>query len=247
MPETSELSAFVRLLRAQGLAVGGDARALVTPPRGDGGPETTIELPEDLLVAYLDALGRSYAPFDDDPRATARNLLAVQLADELTVDHGGGVNRVRRVALVDGDGGPQLVEQRTDDPGPPPTDGPHDDPAVFATELEALAAFLRDQGVDAVADPAGATLRVTGGGDTVTLELRPDLYRRWFEAAQEEFEAIGGEPRDHAWRLWCRMVATLPTRSPAKRVALVESPDGEVLLRPDEDGPERAWSAEPGT
>lgn len=244
-----EVEAVVRLLRAQGLAVGGDARALVTPPRGDGGPETTIELPEDLLVAYLDGLGRSYAPFDDDPRATARGLLAVQLADELTADHGGGANRIRRVALVEGDEGPRLVEERTDDPPPRPTtgDAPHDDPAVFAAELETLAAYLRDQGLDAVADPAGATLRLTGGDDTLTVALRPDLYRRWFDATEEELEAIGGDPREHAWRLWCRTVASLPARSPATHVALVASPDGNVLLRPTEPREPRVWSAEPGT
>ena len=133
-------------------------------------------------------------------------------------------------------------------PGPPPADGPHDDPAVFTAELEALAAFLRGQGVDAVADPAGATLRLTGADEPVTVALRGDLYRRWFEATEEELEAIGGDPRGHAWQLWCRTVASLPGRSPGTRVTLVETPDGEVILRPDDPtAPGYAWSAEPGT
>jgi hypothetical protein len=251
MSGSSEVEAFLQLLRAQGVVLVDGADVPTVAPRGHGGPEAVIEFPEDLLVAYLDRLGRGYAPFDDDPRATARGLLAVQLADELADDHGGGVNRIRRVALVDGDEGPQLVEECTDDPPPRPAtgDAPHDDPAVFAAELEALAAFLRAQELDAVADPEGAAMRLSDErkAEPVTVALRPDLYRRWFETAEEEFEAIGGDPREHAWRLWCRTVAAALTRSPGPRLALAEAPDGEVLLRPEASGPALAWSAEPGT
>lgn len=257
---SSELAALLRLLQERGLVVGGDADTVTVAPRHHDGPGTALDLPEELLADYLDRLGRSYAPFDDDPRAAARGLVAVRLADDLMEDHGGGTNRIRRVALVAGSDGAQWAEERSDDPGPSPTpDGvPHDDPDAFAAELDALAQFLRGQGLDAVADPRATAMRVGTAGRPpdareLALDLHPDRYRRWFAVKEDEFEAIGGEPRDHAWRLWCRLVLSILTDGPGTphRLSFAESPEGEVSLVADADGDEPPearyeWSTEPG-
>jgi hypothetical protein len=246
-----ELAALVDALRAQGVVVAADtdAGAPTVLPRGPGGPTAVLDLPEELLGAYLDDVAAGYAPFEDDPRATARSLVAVQLADQLTADHGGGVNRVRRLALVHDDDGLRLVEQRTDDAEPPPTRhvGADDEPAVYAAELRALAQTLRDQELDAVADPDRAEVRVgVATGGVVTVDLRPDLYRRYLEEQEEEYEALGGDPRAHAWTAWCRLVAGL-LRAGAPELALVVAPDGQVrLVSGATADADLGWSAEPG-
>ncbi len=123
----------------------------------------------------------------------------------------------------------------------------HDEPAVFAAELRALAGALRDHGLDAVADPDRAEVRVgVPAGGVVTVDLRPDLYRRYLEDQEEQYAALGGDPRAHAWTAWCRLVAGL-LRDGAPGLALVAAPDGEVRLVPGAaSDPDLGWSAEPG-
>ncbi|WP_133825770.1 hypothetical protein [Actinomycetospora succinea] len=245
--QETEVDALFAALRRHGLAVDTRTASPTVAPRGNGGPAAVLDLAEDLLGAYLDDVAAGYAPFEDDPRAVARGLVAVQLAEHLTADHGDGVNRVRRVSLVLDEGAPRLVEERNDDgDAPPSADGPHDDPAVFAAELEALARHLREQGFDTEAVPGRATIRIDGR----TVELPPDLYRVYLEAQEEEFEALGGDPRSHAWAAWCRLVAGL-LRDGAPGLSLATAPDGEVRLVPhptsDADpDPPLEWSAEPG-
>ncbi|MEJ2890067.1 hypothetical protein [Actinomycetospora aeridis] len=243
----TEVDALVAALRGHGLAVDATTASPTVAPRGSGGPAAVLDLAEDLLGAYLDDVAAGYAPFEDDPRDVARGLVAVHLADQLTADHGGGVNRVRRVSLVLDDGTPRLVEERTDDPDAPPSvDGPHDDPAVYASELEALARHLREQGFDTEAAPDRAAIRIGAR----TIDLPPDRCRAYLEDQEEEFEALGGDPRAHAWGAWCRLVAGLLLGG-APGLALATAPDGEVRLVPHPAGDEdadasREWSAGPG-
>lgn len=265
-PGSSEFGALVRALRAAGVEIEAepDTSSLLVAPRGDGGPTATLDIPEKLLGEYLDEVGRSYAPFDDVPRDSARGLVTVQIAGQLTADHGGGVNRVQRLTLQRDGGGLRFVEERADGPRPPPPtpDEPHDNPEVFARELDALAHELSRQGHEARADAASSTIEVgpRGHGEdarAVTIELRPDLYRRYLEAQEEEYEAIGGDPRELAWTAWCHLVGRLlvdgPPGAPGerRRLSLVTSPDGEVGLVPnapgsEPPGPGYVWSADPG-
>jgi hypothetical protein len=238
----SELDTLLAALLALGVATDPDASSPTVPPRGPCGPAAVLDLPERLLGAYLDDVAAGYAPFEDDPRAAARGLVAVQLAEQLTADHGGGVNRVRRLSLTRDDAGIHLVEQRTDDASPPEERGAHDDPEVYAVELRALARFLHTQGLEAEAVPDRAEVRV----GTVTIHLRPDLYRRYLEEHEEELDAIGGDPRSHAWQAWCRLVAGL-LRDGASGLSLEATPVGEVRLVPAGGAsPPLGWSAEPG-
>ncbi|GAA4809675.1 hypothetical protein GCM10023200_54330 [Actinomycetospora chlora] len=179
----------------------------------------------------------------------------LEILDHLTTDHGDGINHVSRLALTDGEHGLRLVEERDDDPGgrPPTPAGPHDDPAVYAAELDALARHLRCLGLDAASEPAASLVRVRPRrrephARAVTLSLRPDLYRQYLDVLEAEFEAIGGDPVEHAWRSWCRLVvhALTGTSAEPRHLRLARSDDGLVALLADAPAAQHRWSAEPG-
>ena len=113
--DTPELDALVSGLRTGGLEVQGDGDALVVGPRGDGGPAATLVIDEDLLRTYVEELARSYAG-RPDPHDDARGFVTVDVDTYLTTDHGGGVNAVRRLALVRDARGLRFVEERGEIP-----------------------------------------------------------------------------------------------------------------------------------
>ncbi|GAA4872942.1 hypothetical protein GCM10023203_23360 [Actinomycetospora straminea] len=126
-------------LRESGLDAHVDvaASSVRIEPRRPNGPAAILEVDE---VRYRRCLEHLAAGSDSSARPLdhARGLAMLEILELLTTDHGDGVNRVRRLWLADQGHGLHLVEERDDDPGPPPetSAGPHDEPAVFADELD---------------------------------------------------------------------------------------------------------------